>query len=451
MARRSPSLFTPVTIADGRRSDKPLREGAAFGCTRIILLSMELEITTKKSEGGARHLEVRVPAETVADAEDKAARRYATKLRLPGFRPGKAPAAIVRKRFGPAIREEALNSLLNEAYKEILEREKIQPAGQPRVEHVHFDEGQPLTFELHVEVRPEIVLARTTGFRVQRNRRAVSDDQVREQIEHLRDQRATWTPVDEKPLPGDLVSVELATADESGEMPDPKQYQVVLGAGQAIPGVEEVIMEAGPGQTLERPVKWPDDFPDETQRSKTKAVRVKLVDVKRKHLPDLDDAFAREVGDFDSIDALNKTVREDLDRHADRDADAEVRQRLVDDIISANPFDIPRSWVDQMVEAYIEAYQVPEEERERFRGEFRAVAERQVRRDLVIETIAEKENLKATESDIDVRVAEVAGKNNTDPGKVYASLQKAGRIRELERSITEDKVFGWLMDKNIVE
>jgi trigger factor len=412
---------------------------------------MELEITTKKSEGGARHLEVRVPAETVADAEDKAARRYATKLRLPGFRPGKAPAAIVRKRFGPAIREEALNTLLNEAYKEVLEREKIQPAGQPRVEHVHFHEGQPLTFELHVEVRPEIVLARTTGFRVQRNRRPVSDDQVRDQIEHLRDQRATWTPAEEKPLPGDLVSVELATADESGAMPEPKQYQVVLGAGQAIPGVEEVIMEATPGQTLERPVKWPDDFPDEAQRGKTKAVRVKLVDVKRKQVPELDDAFAREVGDFDSIDALTRTVREDLDRHADRDADAEVRQRLVDDIISANPFDIPKSWVDQMVEAYIEAYQVPEEERERFRGEFRAVAERQVRRDLVIETIAEKQNLKATESDIDTRVAEVAEKRNADPGQVYASLQKAGRIRELERSITEDKVFAWLTGQNIVE
>jgi trigger factor len=412
---------------------------------------MNIEITTKTSEGGSRHLEVKVPVETVADAEDKAARRYASKLRLPGFRPGKAPAAIIRKRFGPAIREEALNNLLNEAYKEVLEREKIQPAGQPRVEHVHFDEGQPLTFELHVEVRPEIVLARTTGFRVQRNRRAVSDEQVRDQIEHLRDQRATWTPVEEKPLPGDLVSVELATSDETGAMPDPKPYQVVLGAGQAIAGIEEIIMETAPGQTVERPVKWPDDFPDEAERSKTKAVRVKLVDVKRKHVPELDDAFAGEVGDFDSLDALTTTVREDLDRHADRDADAEVRQRLVDDIISANPFDVPRSWVDQMVEAYIEAYQVPEEERERFRGEFRAVAERQVRRDLVIETIADKQGLRASEGDIDGRVSTVAQRLGKEPGEVYAKLQKDGRIREMERSITEDKVFGWLMEQNIVE
>src|SRR5919106_1096586 len=412
---------------------------------------MELEITTKKSDGVARHLEVRVPAATVADAEDKAARRYATKLRLPGFRPGKAPAAIIRKRFGPAIREEALNTLLNEAYKEVLEREKIQPAGQPRVEHVHFDEGQPITFELHVEVRPEITLARMTGFRLQRNRRAVSDEQVRGQIEHLRDQRATWTPVEEKPLPGDLVTVQLATSDETGEMPEAKQYQIVLGAGQAIAGIEEVIMEATPGQTVERPVKWPDDFPDEEQRGKTKAVRVMLVDVKRKQLPEVDDAFAREVGDFDSLEGLQKTVREDLERHAERDADAEVRQKLVDDIISANPFDVPRSWVDQMVEAYIEAYQVPEDERDRFRGEFRAVAERQVRRDLVIETIADKQSLRASEGDIDTRVAEVAERRSADPGQVYASLQKAGRIRELERSITEDKVFAWLTEQNIVE
>lgn len=412
---------------------------------------MNIEITTKKSEGVARHLEVRVSAETVAEEEDRTAKRYATRLRLPGFRPGKAPPAMVRKRFGPAIREEALNALLNEAYKEVLEREKIQPVGRPRVEHVHFDEGKPLTFELHLEVRPEIALGRTTGFRVTRNRKAVDEDQVREQIDHLREQRATWSPVEEKPMPGDLVAVELATADDTGAMPDAKQYQVILGEGQAIPGIEEVIMEAAPGETVERPVKWPDDFPDEAQRGQTKPVRITLISVKRKQVPELDDAFAREVGDFDSVDTLSKTVRQDLERHADRDADAEVRQRLLDEIISANPFEVPRSWVDQMVDAYIEAYQVPEAERDRFRTEFRAVAERQVRRDLVIDTVADQQKLRATESDIDERVATVAQRLDKPPGEVYAKLQKEGRIRDMERSITEDKVFTWLLEKNTIE
>jgi trigger factor len=197
-------------------------------------------------------------------------------------------------------------------------------------------------------------------------------------------------------------------------------------------------------------VRWPDDFPDEAQRGKTKTVRVTLVDVKRKSLPDLDDAFAREVGDFDTLDALSATVREDLARHAERESDAEVRQKLVDDIISANPFDVPQSWVAQLMNAYLEAYRIPEDDRERFQSEFRPVAERQVRRDLVIETVAEREGLKATEADIDARVADVAEKRGANPSQVYASLQKAGRISELERSITEDKVFAWLLERNQV-
>ena len=412
---------------------------------------MNLQVTEKKVDGVERLLQVEVPADMVRQAEEKAVRRYASSARLPGFRPGKAPPAMIRQRFAAAIRQEAVESLIQEAYKQVVGDTEVKLAAQPHVHDVKFNEGEPLTFELHLEVQPKVELPRTQGFRVTRTVRSVTDDAVQEQIDSMREQRATWAPITDQPVEQDMVTVMLATADDQGVVPEGKEYRLVLGGGQAIPGIEELIMTLKPGETAERPVKWPDDFPDEAQRGKTKAVRVKLVDVKRKQLPDLDDAFAREVGDFDSIDALNKTVRDDLDRHADRDADAEVRQRLVDDIISANPFDIPRSWVDQMVEAYIEAYQVPEEERDRFRGEFRAVAERQVRRDLVIETIAEKQNLKASESDIDARVAEVAEKRNADPGQVYASLQKAGRIRELERSITEDKVFGWLMEQNIVE
>lgn len=209
-------------------------------------------------------------------------------------------------------------------------------------------------------------------------------------------------------------------------------------------------MELTPGETAERPVRWPDDFPDEAQRGKTKPVRVTVEDVKRKSLPDLDDAFAREVGDFDSLDALRAAVRHDLEEHATRDADANVRQQLIDDIAGANPFQVPPSWVDQLVHAYMEAYQVPQDEHERFHAEFQPVAEKQVRRDLIIDTIAEKEGLAATEADIDDRVADVAKRRNADPGQVYASLQKAGRLKEIERSITEDNVFKWLLERNEV-
>jgi trigger factor len=179
-------------------------------------------------------------------------------------------------------------------------------------------------------------------------------------------------------------------------------------------------------------------------------VRVTLQDVKRKVLPPLDDAFAREVGDFDSLDALKKTVRTDLEEHATRDADAAVRQKLLDEIASANPFDVPPSWVAQLVDAYANAYQIPEDDRGRFATEFKAMAERQVRRDLIIDAVAEKEKLGATEAEVDDRIAETAAKRKANVAEVYASLQKAGRLREIERGVTEDKVFKWLMERNAV-
>jgi trigger factor len=412
---------------------------------------MQIEIKTKKSEGVERLLEVSVPAETVREAEEKTARRYATSARLPGFRPGKAPAALVRKKFRDAIRQQTLESLLQEAYQEVVSREQLKVAATPHLHDVRYDEGKPLVFELHVEVRPEIKLERVQGFRVNRSAGTVTDENVSEQLDQLRDQRANWAPVTEKPQPNDMVTVLLATADDEGKLPEGREYRIVLGGGQAIPGIEELIMRLLPGETVEESVRWPDDFPDETQRGKTKPVRVTLQDVKRKALPDLDDAFAREVGDFESLQALTAAVRKDLESHAAREADAAVRQQLIEQIIQANAFDVPPSWVNQLIDGYMKAYQIPEEERERFATEFRPIAERQVRRDVIIDTLAEREKLAATEADVDDRVAEVAGKRNADVGQVYASLQKAGRLQEIERAITEDKVFAWLLERNTVE
>lgn len=413
---------------------------------------MDIQITTKKSEGVERLLEVQVPLETVRAAEEKTAQRYAGQVRLPGFRPGKAPTAVVKKRFKDAIRQQALESLVQEAFQEVIEREQLKVASQPHVHDVKFADDQPLTFELHVEVRPEIQLARREHFRVKRAAADVTEQMVQEQLDQLRDQRATLSPVDGKPAPGDMVTVELATAEQEGsEITDAKEYRIELGGGQAIAGVEELIMELTPGQTAERPVKWPEDFPDESQRGKTKPVRVTLKEVKRKALPALDDAFAREVGDFESLDALTAAVRKDLEEHARREGDASVRQQLIDQIAEANPFEVPRSWVNQTVDAYMQAYRIPAEERETFGAQFLPLAERQVRRDLIVDAIAEKEGLAATESDIDARVQEVAQQRGADPGQVYASLQKAGRLREIEQSITEEKVFNWLLERNTVE
>jgi trigger factor len=248
-----------------------------------------------------------------------------------------------------------------------------------------------------------------------------------------------------------MVKVLLATPQQDGdEMPEGSPYNLVLGGGQAIAGIEELVMELKPGETKERVVRWPDDFPDESQRGQSKNVRITLEEVKRKSAPALDDAFAREVGDFDSLAALDAAVRKDLEEHAKRDADAAVRSALLDQIAEANPFDVPPSWVNRMIDAYMQAYQIPDEQRRQFAGEFAAVAEKQVRRDMLIDALADQQQLTASEKDVDERVAKVAEQRGTDPGQVYASLQKAGRLPEIERSITEEKVFEWLTSRNDV-
>jgi trigger factor len=412
---------------------------------------MNLQVTEKKTEGVERFVQVEVPADEVQRAEEKAARRYASSARLPGFRPGKAPPAMIRQRYGEAIRAEAVESLIQEAYKKVVADTEVKLAAQPHVHDVKFAAGEPLTFELHFEVQPDVTLSRTQGFRVARTERPVTDEMVQEQLDSMREHRATWAPVEEKPAEQDMVTVELATADDDGTMPEGKEYRLVLGGGQAIPGIEELVMSLRPGETSEQPVRWPDDFPDETQRSATKTVRVALRDVKRKSLPDLDDAFAREVGEFESVDMLRTAVRTDLEAEAKREADADVRQKLIDEIIGANPFDVPPRWVNHMITAYSEAYQVPESEREQFASRFRQMAERQVRRDLIVDLLAERESLTATEGELDDHVADLAVRRGTEPGKLYASLQKAGRLKELERGLTEDKVFKWLLSQNTVE
>ncbi len=215
------------------------------------------QVVSRKSEGAERRLQIAVSAPHVAVARERATRRVAQQVRLPGFRPGKAPTAVVQKKFAREIQQEALEALMREAYETVLETEKLDLIAQPHAHDVKFTDDQALTFELHCEVKPGNHARAVSGFRVTRPSPAVTDEAVSEQIAQLRDQRATWTPVDEKALEGDMVSVMLAVAGDDGTIPEGKEYRIVLGAGQAIAPIEEVITELAPGATLERAVKWP--------------------------------------------------------------------------------------------------------------------------------------------------------------------------------------------------
>jgi trigger factor len=172
--------------------------------------------------------------------------------------------------------------------------------------------------------------------------------------------------------------------------------------------------------------------------------------VKRQELPALDDTFAREVGDFENLDALRAVIRSDLETEAKAAADAGVRQELLQQIYAANDVPSPPSLVGRLVKGYMEAYQIPAEQFAAFEAEFRPVAEQQVRRELVLDTVVEANQLAATEAELDERVAAMAAGRNLPPGQLYAQLEKADRLRDLERSITEEKAFGWLLKQSTV-
>jgi trigger factor len=409
-----------------------------------------ITVTKTSEDSASKALRVSVPVERVREAETKAVRQYASRARLPGFRQGKAPEAVVRKRFSSEIRQWVIEEVVREGWEEAKSTESLKPIADPSIRNLKFEEGQPVEFDLVVEVRPELTLARTGGFTLTRKVPPVTDAMVTEQLGRLREQRAAWLPVEgEKPAPGQMVRVEVAPIEEGAVQPA-QPYSIVLGEGQAIPDLEEKIMTLRPGETVDAEVRLPDDHPEPEKRGKPRTVRVILHEVKRQELPALDDAFAREVGDFETLAALTDAVRQDLVAAAEREADAGVREHLLDQVIQANSVEAPASMVDRMLHNLLHAYEIPHEKAEPFYQEMRPIATAQVKRELVISTLAERENLRATEADLDARIARIAEQRGSDPAKVYASLEQARRIPELERSLTEEKVFAWLLTQSPV-
>ena len=410
----------------------------------------EIAITVAAKDAASRTFAVTVPPERVRLAEDDATSHFARQARLPGFRKGKVPRDVVRRRFADAIRQTALEDLIRETWQKAKEQESLQPIGDPQVRNLTFTDGAPLTFELLVDVKPELALDRLGGFRLTRHIHRVTDEMVEAQLLALREQKAPWVPVTERAKPGDLVEATIHNLDDAtADVVEPVRF--VLGQGRGLPELEEQLMALDVGGTWEGPIRFPDDHPDAARRGQSRRVRAVLLEVKRQEVPALTDDFAREVGAFESVEDLRKAVRHDLEESARRESDAEVRTQLVEQLAASNNVSVPPTLRDRAVLAYAKAYGVPEAQLQQFVNEMAPVVEAGVRRDLILDAVAEKEKLACTEKELDARVAELAARRGETPAAVYATLEKAGRLRELERSITEEKVFAHLLAQSAIE
>ena len=274
----------------------------------------------------------------------------------------------------------------------------------------------------------------------------ISDPEVESVMQRLREQAGTWVPVEEGTAQaGDLVSVEIVRLDGEDGPSEAQPYELIVGEADAIPDVEEAIKTLAPGESGEFLVTFPEDFPDEERRGEERRLLIELKSRKGRELPELDDEFARTLGDFADLATLREKVHGDLEKEATDRAEGAVRGQLLDLVLDANAFDVPQSMVDRYITGLMGGAEgVDEEKLAEARTSLQGDAERAVRRVLAIEEVAVNQELKATEEELDERVEAMAKSHDSTPAKVYASLQKAGRLESLEREITEGKVFEFL-------
>ena len=407
----------------------------------MTLAAKDLTIDLQEMEAWRRRLTVKVPKGAVEEERVAQLKSLSRRLKLPGFRKGRVPKHMIQKRYGHAVEREVLDRVVTEAYKTAIASTEMQPISEGELEEIQHEPGQDLMFTISFDVQPEFGIERVGGFTVKRPQIEVTDENVSQAIERLRHQNGAWKPAETgAPEEGDLVSVEISRLDDDPGEPQP--YEFMLGQGDAIPEVENAIRTLEPGGEGDFTVTFPDDFPNEERRGAQERLHITLKARRVLELPEVTDEFAKSVGDFEDLEALQARIREDMGEEAKERITRELRGQLLDHVVEANRFDVPASMIDRYLDSILGSMEgVPDEKAEEARGSLRPEAERQVRRMLVIERIADQRDLHATEEDIDAKVEEIAEKTGTSPAEVYGRLQKAGRIGALERELTEQRVF----------
>jgi len=421
----------------------------------MSLQTPELEIAIEEPRAWARRLTITVPAERVRTERESEIKKLSRQVRLPGFRKGRVPPQIVERQYGSLIDQQMMDRLINEAYKEAIDREQLQPISQGEIDDVDFQPDGPLTFAVEFEVRPEIELERIGGFTLEKKEIEIGEDEIDAVIERLRQQNAEWHTVEEgKPEDGDRVIVEITPLEgvEAERGAEPRQYELIIGENQALPPVEGAIRTLGVGETEEFDLELPDPDSEEEDATREEKLRITLVEISRAELPEANDELAQKVGEFESLEELSERIRADLVDNAERDAERELRRELLDKIIEANEFEVPETMINRYLEQLFPAREDEDaEERAEMLQMARPSAETALRRMMVVERIAELEGLHATSAEVDDRVEEIAEVNDRPVAEVWTELQRSGRMATIEEEITEDKVFEYLKALSTIE
>ncbi|MBD3866778.1 MAG: trigger factor [Acidobacteria bacterium] len=403
-----------------------------------------------------RTMTVEVEAGVVAAETDEVVRRYAVKARIPGFRPGKAPLSVVRSRFKKEVEEEVRESLLHRLYGEAAKEKGITPIGDPALDEVVFEEGKPFSFKTSFEIRPEINPQGYEGVEVPKKAAAVSDEDVETALGEIRDSRAQLVVKEGKAETGDFLMADVAGTPEGGEPFQQENALVEIGSTQNLPEFNDRIEGAGKGDSLEFSVNYPQEHPAEQLAGKDVAYQLTVHEVKTRELPELDDEFAKDLGEFDSLDALKERVRTDLTARKKAETDNEMRKILMDKIVVENPAELPDVLVEEEIrhrmEDMVRTMMMQGVDPQKIDVDWKEIRERQdeparkaVHARLVLDAIADEKGLAVEDKEVDEKIQVEAARIGEPATEVRKRLVDSGGTGAIKVQLLREKALEWVV------
>ncbi len=409
---------------------------------------------------GCKHaLEITVPVEDIDHETERIVADLQKKVRLPGFRPGKAPANLVRTKFASEIRQDVLESIVPKAFNKQVEADHLQIVGQPNVSEVHFNKGEPLRFKAEFEVAPEFELGEYKGLTVAYEEPVVSAEDIDKRIEEIREQKAEYINIDPRPIEaGDYAVVSLKSV--SGVDKPVEQDEIVLhvGDGETLPAFTENLTGLTPGDEKEFDVVYPEDYGKDELAGKTIRFMAKVKGIRRKEVPEVNDEFAQDLGDFKTVDELREMVRKGLFQQREYDTQQEAKSLLVDKLVETHDFPVPEAFVERQIRNTLEQrlralvdqgidpaslnldwVKLKESQRDK--------AVKDVRASLLLDKIAERESIFATNDEVDREVQQFAKRQREPMAAARMKFEKDGTLGRIAAHIRTEKTLNHLFEQ----
>jgi len=417
-----------------------------------------------------REIQVEIPADVVSRETDNVVQKMQRVARLPGFRRGKVPPTVIRQRFAEEIKSEVVDTLVPKYFHEEATKQNLVPVSQPRVTDLHLHEGEPLRFKATFEVLPDIELSAYQEVRVDKPDTTVTDEEVQESLNNLREQHATYSAVEDRALAdGDFAQAsfqgepknsaggpESAPAEGAAKPVNVDDVMVEIGGSNTVREFSENLRGARPGETRTFDVSYPADFSDQRLAGKTFTYTVTVKAIKQKRLPDLNDDLAKEIGSFASLDELKQKIRESLEHEKQHSAEREGKEKLIDELVKRHQFDVPESLVERQIDLRLErglralaaqgmrAEDMRKMDFNRLRAGQRDAAVREVKASLLLDRIADAEHIEVTDEELNHEVESLASQTKQSPDAVRARLTKDGALERIRNRIRNDKALDFL-------